>query len=260
MTEAATRELVAGNPKLWIREPVCGLYCQGCGYNILQRLLCELFEEMNIGDDVICLIGCGCVGVFTQALNVDAHHGAHGRPPDAATAIKRLLPDAFVLTVQGDGDALAIGTEALIHAGARGEKISIIMANNGVYGNTGGQMAPTTLVGQVSTTTPLGRDPMTHGFPIHAAELMSQFDGVVYSARGSISSPANYTRTKKMIRAAFQKQLDRAGLGFVEVLTPCPTNWHKTPVEAMKWIDQNVIPLFPLGVIKDVAKAGGAQV
>lgn len=259
MSAVANRVLTAGTPSLWIREPMCSLYCQGCGYPILQRLLCDLMEEMSIGGKAIGCAGAGCVATFFQALNIDAHHGAHGRPPDVATAIKRLRPEAFVFTVQGDGDAIAIGTEPLIQSAARGENITIIMANNGGYGNTGGQMAPTTLLGQVTTTTPEGRKDALHGFPIRVAELMVLLDGVCYSARGSLTSPAHYTRTKKYVKTAFQKQLEGAGLGFVEVLLPCPTNWHLGPLESMKWIEERVMPQFPLGEFKNVAKAGAPK-
>lgn len=254
-----SRKVVSSNPDIWIREPMCGLYCQGCGYPILQRIMGELLEEMSLTDKAVGCAGAGCVWCFFQALKIDAHHGAHGRPPDVATAIKRLKPHLFVFTVQGDGDAMAIGTEALIQAAARSEKLTVIMANNGGYGNTGGQMAPTSLLGQVTTTTPTGRDPNAHGFPIHTAELMAQLDGVCYSARTALTSPAHYTKTKKVIRTAFQKQLDGAGFSFVELLLPCPTNWHLSPVHSMKWIEERVIPQFPLGEFKNVSKAGAKE-
>lgn len=249
MTIDQTREVISGTPRLWL--PDWGvIHCSGCGYPILQRLICEVMEEMELAGRAIACEGAICGG-FGQFLDIDLHQGAHGRSADVATAIKRLLPQAFVLSVQGDGDCIAIGTESLIHAATRGERITVIMANNGGYGMTGGQMAPTTLLGQVTATTPRGRDAHLHGFPIHVPELLTSLEGVAYSARSAVVSPATFMRTKKYLRAAFQKQLDSAGFGFVEVLSPCPTNWHTTPIESLRWIEEKVIPLFPLGEFKN---------
>ena len=178
---------------------------------------------------------------------------AHGRCPDAATGIKRIYHGRpIVFTIQGDGDCIAIGTESLIHSGARSEKITVIMVNNGNYGTTGGQLAPTTVTGQVTTTTPEGRDPNRDGYPIHAAELVAQIKGTVYSARGAVNTPANFQRTEKYVKTAFQKQIDNVGFSFVEILSACPAGWRKTPLESLKWIEERMIPEFPLGEFKNI--------
>jgi 2-oxoglutarate ferredoxin oxidoreductase subunit beta len=179
---------------------------------------------------------------------------AHGRPPDVATAIKRALRGRpIVITLQGDGDCIAIGAEALISAASRGEKITIIMVNNANYGTTGGQMAPTTLLGQITTTTPQGRD-TSSGFPIHVPEFLTSFKGVAYAARGSVHTPANYQRTKKYLKSAIKKQIDKVGLGFVEILAACPPDWHLSPVDSLKFIEEKMLPEFPLGEFKNIER------
>jgi 2-oxoglutarate ferredoxin oxidoreductase subunit beta len=186
-------------------------------------------------------------------VGVDWVFGAHGRPGDIATAIKRVSQGKLIVfTYQGDGDCMAIGTEATIHAACRGERISVIMVNNGNYGTTGGQMAPTTLIGQRTTTTPYGRDVKRDGYPMYAPELLAVMRGVAYSARGAVNSPANYQRTKGYIRTAFQKQLDDVGFSFVEILSACPPDWHLTPIQCLKRIEEEIIPQFPLGEFKNV--------
>lgn len=245
---------VVGLPGIYVRDPVGLWWCRGCGYPIFQRLLCEALEEMGVADDVIASTTGGCNCGIPFGLNIDVMTGAHGRSPDHVTPVKRLRPDAFVFTIQGDGDVIAIGTEPLIQAASRGEKITVLMLNNGQYGNTGGQMAPTTIVGQVTATTQMGRNPETHGYPIRTAELVAVLPGVAYSARGALSSPANFQRTKKYLKAAFQKQVANIGFSFVEILSPCPTNWRLSPLESLKWMEEKMIPVFPLGEFKNVDK------
>jgi 2-oxoglutarate ferredoxin oxidoreductase subunit beta len=235
----------------WL-SPIAFPTCPGCQYWTLGRLVAEVLQELNVYDKVIGIIGVGCHGSATSALDIDRLLCAHGRAPDAATAIKRLRPDAIVCTIQGDGDCIAIGAGSFIGALTRAERINIIMCNNGNYGTTGGQLAPTSLTGQVTTTSPGGRGANQEGYPTHTAEIAAQFRGVAYSARGAMNTPANYQRTKKYIKTAFKKQIDGVGLGFVEVLTTCPPNWHLSPIEALKWIEEKMIPEFPLGEFKNV--------
>ncbi|OGO04665.1 MAG: hypothetical protein A2Y91_05820 [Chloroflexi bacterium RBG_13_54_8] len=225
--------------------------CPGCQYPTVGRIIAELLEELNLDGKTIEVVGIGCNSGVAM-LNIDAIQGSHGGAPDTATAIKRLSPDSFVYTVQGDGDCIAIGAGSFIGALTRGEMITIIMCNNANYGTTGGQMAPTTLMGQITTTSPEGRGAATGGYPVHVAELAATFKGVAYSARGALTSSADYQRTKKYIKAAFKKQIDRIGLGFVEVISACPANWHMSPVESLKWIREKMVPEFPLGEFKNV--------
>lgn len=253
MAEKETKIKVIGVPELFMVDgPSAQFQCPGCQYGVIQRLVLEALAEMELNGRAIGNAGAGCASQFFLPLNIDNSMGAHGRPPDVATGIKRVAPDKFVFTVQGDGDAIAIGTEPLIQAAARGERITVIMANNGGYGMTGGQMAPTTLVDQVTTTSPGGRDARLHGYPIRVPELLATLDGVVYSARGMVHTPAHYQRTRKYIRTAFQKQVDDLGFSFVEIISSCPTNWHLTPVESMKWIEERIVPAFPPGEFKDL--------
>jgi 2-oxoglutarate ferredoxin oxidoreductase subunit beta len=187
-------------------------------------------------------------------MEVDAIIGPHGRPPDMATGVKRVYPENLVFSIEGDGGLISIGGESLLGALTRSEKITVFMLNNAVYGTTGGQMAPTTLPGQVTSTSPTGRDVVTSGFPAHAAEMIATFKGVAYSARGALISAATYKKTKEYIKAAFQKQINNIGLGYVEILTACPTNWHLSPVDSLKWIEEKMVEEFPLGVLKNVDK------
>ena len=242
---------VAGPGRL-LRLPLYG--CPGCHHPLLVRILADLLEEMRLGGIAIHVSGIGCQGTGF-GLYVDVVNGTHGGAPDIATAIKRLSPSSLVFTVQGDGDCMAIGAGALVGALVRAEKITIVMVNNANYGTTSGQLSPTTLIGQKTTTTPDGRTGDDAGYPIHAAEMVAGFRGVVYSARGALNTPANYQRTRKYIRTAFQKQLDGAGLSFVEVLSACPPNWHLSPVESLEWIETSMIPEYPLGEFKNVERA-----
>ena len=245
--KAMKREKVVATPRAMIVFPWA---CPGCHEPIIGRIIAEVLEELDIVDKAIGVSGIGChAGI---SINIDTVMGAHGRAPDMATAIKRLLPEAIVFTIQGDGDCIAIGAGPFIGALTRAERFSIIVCNNANYGTTGGQMAPTTLVGQVTTTSSGGRDPITAGYPVHIAELVTMFKGVAYSARGAVNTPANYQRTKRYIRAALQKQIDGVGLSFVEVLSACPPNWHLSPVESLKWIEEKMILEFPLGEFKNL--------
>jgi 2-oxoglutarate ferredoxin oxidoreductase subunit beta len=241
-------KVVGAGHVLWM--PVPG--CPGCQAGSVGRIIADVLEEMGLDGKAILSDGIGChSGV--AVLNLDVVQGSHGGAPDMATAVKRLSPDSFVFTVQGDGDCIAIGAGSFIGALTRGEMITIIMVNNANYGTTGGQMAPTTLMGQKTTTTPSGRDAASGGgYPVRVAELAATFRSVAYSARGALTTPANYQRTKKYIKTAFQKQVDHAGLGFVEVLAACPPNWHLSPVESLKWIEEKMIAEFPLGEFKNV--------
>jgi 2-oxoglutarate ferredoxin oxidoreductase subunit beta len=243
MSEAtATKERVGGLQRsYWM--PLQG--CPGCQHPIVSRLIGEVLEEMNLDGEVVVALGVGCAATIAT-LNLDAV---------LATAIKRLDPERFVITMQGDGDCIAIGAGPLIAAMARGENITVIMANNTNYGTTGGQLAPTTVMGQVTATTPRGRDPQMEGFPIHTAELAATFQGVCYSARGALNTMANYQRTRKFLKKAFQKQLDQEGLSFVEVISACPPNWHMTPLESLDWITNEVLREFPVGEFKNAKRA-----
>jgi 2-oxoglutarate ferredoxin oxidoreductase subunit beta len=226
-------------------------FCPGCQNPTVGRMIAEVLEEMKAGDSTVSCLGIGCSSFIGFMLDIDLINGPHGRAPDLATGAKRMHPDNLVFTVQGDGDLLSIGAESLMGALARSEKITIIMINNTVYGTTGGQAAPTTLVGQKTATTPLGKDAVGFGYPIHAAETIATFKGVAYSARGALNTFANFMLTRKYIRTAFERQLENIGLTFVEILTPCPTNWHMSPVKSLKWMGETLIQEYPLGEFKN---------
>jgi len=257
-TKNIAKEVVVEKPLLlrgeaWM-DIIWDLFCPGCQIPLVGRLIAESLEELGVKDRAI-MVGCvGCTGILIASLTMDRVSPAHGRGPDVATALKRLHPDTVVFTVQGDGDCIAIGAGPLIGALTRAEKITVIMVNNTNYGTTGGQLAPTTLTGQVTSTTPKGRSPSAEGYPMHTAEMVATFKGTAYSARGSLHTPADYQRTKKYIRTAFQKQMEGVGFGFVEVITACPVNWHMTPVQALDWIGEKVVAEFPLGEFKNVTR------
>jgi len=229
-------------------------YCPGCTHGIVHRLVAECLEEMGELDNAINVSPVGCAVLALNYFNFDGMQAAHGRAPATATGIKRVHPDNMVLTYQGDGDLASIGMCEIVHAAARGEKITTIFINNGIYGMTGGQMAPTTLPGMKATTAPYGRDVNIQGYPIKVCELLSTLDGAKYIERVSVDSPANVIKAKKAIRKALETQ--KAGLGFslIEVLSSCPTNWGKTPVDALKFVREEMIPYYPLGVYKDTTK------
>ena len=231
-------------------------YCPGCGHGVANRLLAESIEEMGIAGDTIgvCYVGCG--GMMYDFFNIDYAFPLHGRSPAVATGIKRVRPDKIVIGYQGDGDLAAIGTAEIIHAATRGENLTVIFVNNGIYGMTGGQMAPTTLVGMKATTAPKGRDPKEHGYPMHMCELMNQLTAPYYLERTSCNTPANVAKTKAAIRKAFQNQLDGKGFSMVEIVTSCPTNWGLEPLEALDFLEDKMFKEFPLGVIRDKDKEG----
>lgn len=237
-------------PRLLKRVPFH--YCPGCGHSIVHRLMTELIDEMNLEDRIIGIPPPGCSVFAYHYFDVDMAESAHGRGAAVATGIKRAFPEAIVFTYQGDGDLAAIGTAETIHAANRGERITAIFINNAVYGMTGGQMAPTTLSQQVTTTTPYGRDTGIEGYPIKMSEIVALVKGAVYIERTAVNSPANIRKTKKAIRKAFQAQIDDLGYSLVEILSPCPTNWRMNPLESWQWIDKDMIKEFPLGVIKDI--------
>ncbi len=226
-------------------------YCPGCGHSIVHRLLAEVFDEMDLQDKAIGIPPPGCSVFAYHYLDVDMAESAHGRGAAVATGIKRACPEAIVFTYQGDGDLAAIGTAETIHAANRGENFTAIFINNAVYGMTGGQMAPTTLLSQKTTTSPFGREAAIEGYPIRMSEILALVKGSVYIERTAVNSPANIRKTKKAIKKAFQTQIDGLGFSLVEILSPCPTNWKMEPVEAWQWIDKVMSKEFPLGVIKD---------
>ena len=222
-------------------------YCPGCTHGIIHRLVAEVLEELDVLGKAIGVAPVGC-GVFAyEYFNCDMHEAAHGRAPAVATGIKRVLPESVVFTYQGDGDLAAIGTAEVVHAAHRGEKITTIFVNNTIYGMTGGQMAPTTLIGQKATTAPEGRDEESAGKPIRMSELLATIDGAAFVERVSVHNVANIRKAKKAIRRAFETQIARKGFSIVEVLSTCPTNWGLTAIEAMKWLEDNMIPYYPLG-------------
>ena len=227
-------------------------YCPGCGHGIINRLLMEVIEEMGLQDKAICVAPAGCGMLLYNYFEIDVIESAHGRGSAVATGIKRVLPDNLVFSYQGDGDLAAIGTAEGFHAANRGENITVIFVNNGVYGMTGGQMAPTTLVDQVTTTTPCGRDSVDAGHPVRICEVFSMLDGTSYLERVAVNKPAAVLKAKKAIAKAFQRQVDGRGFSLVEILSPCPVNWKMGPLEACRWIDEVMTKKFPLGVVKEV--------
>jgi 2-oxoglutarate ferredoxin oxidoreductase subunit beta len=232
-------------------------YCPGCGHGIIHRLVAELLDELQLASRTIGVASVGCSVFAYDYFHVDFVESPHGRAPAVATGVRRVRPDAFVFTYQGDGDLAAIGTAEIVHAAARGERITAVFVNNGIYGMTGGQLAPTSLVGQRTTSTPLGRDPALVGYPIPITEMLALLPGVAYAARGSIADPSLVGKTKSMLRAAFRSQLDGAGFSIVEVLSTCPVGWGLTPLQAMEHVKTEVVNTYPLGVIVD--RTGGTR-
>ena len=228
-------------------------YCPGCTHGIVHRLVAEVIDELGIEGNTVGVAPVGCSVFAYNYFNCDMIEAAHGRAPAVATGMKRTHPDTVVFTYQGDGDLAAIGTAETVHAATRGENITIIFINNAIYGMTGGQMAPTTLPGQVTTTSPYGRDRKIQGNPIRVCEMLSTLDGTALAARVSVDNPKAIMNAKKMIRKAFDNQLAGRGFSIVEVLSTCPTNWGMTPREALQWLRDNMIPSYPLGVYKDTS-------
>ncbi len=228
-------------------------YCPGCTHGIIHRLVGECLEELGVTGRAIGVASVGC-SVFTyNYFNCDMVQAAHGRAPAVATGLKRTHPDSTVFTYQGDGDLAAIGTAETVHAATRGENITIIFINNAIYGMTGGQMAPTTLPGQVTTTSPYGRDRKIQGNPIRVCEMLSTLDGVALAARVSVDTPKAVVAAKKAIKKAFTYQQEGKGFTIIEVLSTCPTNWGMSPVDALQWLRDNMMPYYPLGTYKDIA-------
>jgi 2-oxoisovalerate ferredoxin oxidoreductase beta subunit len=226
-------------------------YCPGCGHGIAHKLIAEALDELGLQDHTVFVSPVGCSVFAYYYFNVGNVQVAHGRAPAAATAIKRGDPDSIVVAYQGDGDLAAIGTAEIIHAANRGEKITCFFVNNAIYGMTGGQMAPTTLVGQKSTTSPWGRRPVNEGFPLHISEMLATLEAPVYIERVALSDNKNIMRARRAIKKALELQRSGAGFTFVEILSPCPTIWNKDPIEARKWVAETMIPAFPLNVFRD---------
>ena len=226
--------------------------CPGCTHGIIHRLVAEVLEELGVGETAIGIAPVGCAVFAYNYFNCDMMEAAHGRAPACATGAKRVHPDKVVFTYQGDGDLASIGAAEIVHAAARGEKITTIFVNNAIYGMTGGQMAPTSLPGQITTTSPYGRDTAHCGFPVKMSEMLSQLNGPAYIERVSVHDVPHVIAAKKAIKKAFEAQIEGKGFSMVEVLSTCPTNWGLTPQEALKWLEENMIPQFPLGVYKEV--------
>lgn len=227
-------------------------YCPGCTHGIIHRLVAEAIEELGVEGKTVGVASVGCSVMCYDYFSCDMVQAPHGRAQAVATGLKRAKPENVIFTYQGDGDLAAIGTAETVHAATRGENITVIFVNNAIYGMTGGQMAPTTLVGQRTTTSPRGRDKDLCGEPIRMAELLATIEGSAYIERTAVNNTANIIKTKKAIRKAFEAQMDRKGFSMVEVLSTCPTNWGKSPVEAMQWLEDEMIPYYPLGVFKEV--------
>ncbi|MCL2878660.1 MAG: thiamine pyrophosphate-dependent enzyme [Treponema sp.] len=252
---------IYGHPDSLYKVPT--KYCAGCGHGVIHRIITEIIDELGIREQTIITNPVGCAIWADLYFDVDTVQPAHGRTPAAATGIKRALPDHLVICYQGDGDMAAIGTAEMIHAANRGEKFTTIFVNNAIYGMTGGQMAPTTLLGQKATTAPYGRDADENGlagmgYPIRVCELLSSLEGTRYIARGAVNNAANVRKTRQYIKKAFEAQMSGKGFTMVEILSPCPTNWGMGPVEAVEWLEKNMFPVFPLGEIKNTLDGGVA--
>lgn len=230
-------------------------YCPGCGHGIIHRVLCEVIDELGMREKTVAIAPVGCAVLAYDYWNFDTMEAAHGRTPAVATGVKRVLPDRLVFTYQGDGDLAAIGTAEIIHAANRGENISVVFVNNGVYGMTGGQMAPTTLLGQTTATCQFARRAEKEGYPLKIMEMMALIDGVSYLERASVHDVRAVHNAKKAIKRSFRTQLQGNGFSMVEVLSPCPTYWGLDPTSAMRRIEEEIIKEYPLGIIKD-GKAG----
>ena len=248
-------EKVYARTKTFQKEMVSG-FCPGCMHGTVFKLIGEVMEELGIVDKTTCVLGVGCCGLAMEYITYDNTTSPHGRACAVATGIKRSTPEAVVYTYQGDGDLASIGLAETMSAANRGENITVIFVNNGIYGMTGGQMAPTTLVGMKATTAPQGRDPKEHGYPMHMCEILNQLTAPYYLERTSCNNPANVNKTKAAIKKAFQNQLDGKGFSMVEIVTSCPTNWGLDPIEALGFLENNMLKEFPLGVVRDKSKEG----
>ncbi len=232
-------------------------YCPGCTHGIVHRLVAEVLEELGVVGQTVGVASVGCSVFSYNYFNCDMVQAAHGRAPAVATGIKRAVPENVVFTYQGDGDLAAIGMAETVHAATRGENITVIFINNAIYGMTGGQMAPTSLPGQITQTSPYGRDTSTAGHPIRVCELLSTLSGTALAQRVTVDSVKNVNIAKKAIKKGFQNQIDKKGYSIIEVVSTCPTNWGLTPEESMNWLRENMLEYYPLGVYKDIDAEGG---
>ena len=231
-------------------------YCPGCTHGIVHRLVAEVIDELGIEEKTVGVAPVGCSVFAYNYFNCDMVEASHGRAPAVATGLRRSLPDGVVFTYQGDGDLAAIGTAETVHAATRGENITVIFINNAIYGMTGGQMAPTSLPGQVTQTTPYGRDVKVAGNPVRVCEMLATLDGVALAQRVTVDCVKNVNIAKKAIKKAFQYQMEGLGYSIVEVVSTCPTNWGLSPIEALGWLRENMLPYYPLGVYKDIKEGG----
>ena len=232
-------------------------YCPGCTHGIVHRLVAEVLDELGVEGQTVGVASVGCSVFSYNYINCDMVQAAHGRAPAVATGLKRALPDNVIFTYQGDGDLAAIGMAETVHAATRGENITVIFINNAIYGMTRGQMAPTSLPGQVTQTSPYGRDVKTAGYPIRVCELLSTLSGTALAQRVTVDSVAHVREAKKAIKKGFENQINKRGYSIIEVVSTCPTNWGLSPKEAMNWLRDNMLPYYPLGVYKDVTEEGG---
>ncbi len=237
-----------------IRDNTEYTFCPGCGHGVAVRLLCQAIDDFNVRENAICMVGVGCTAFLYHFIDIDSLECPHGRATAEGTGVKRINPDKFVFTYQGDGDFAAIGMTESMYAGIRGENLTTICVNNTNYGMTGGQMGPTTLLGQVTTTTPYGRDPKLNGYPVKIAEQIAKLDGTAFAARVSLDSVPNIIKAQAAIKKACEVQIKKLGYGFVEILSPCPTNWKMSPEKANQHIRDNMMKEYPLGIFKDVTE------
>ena len=226
-------------------------YCPGCGHGVAHRLIAEVLDELDVRERAIIIAPVGCAVFADSYFNCDAIQGPHGRGPAIATGIKRSKPESIVFSYQGDGDLASIGTAEIVHAAVRSENITVIFINNAIYGMTGGQLAPTTLVGQVATTAPKGRDPKLQGYPVNVCEMLSAIKGAKYLERTAVDTPANIIKAKRAIKKAFENQVNGVGFSMVEILAQCPTNWGSDAVKSLEFVQKDMMAQFPLGVFKD---------
>lgn len=229
-------------------------YCPGCSHGIVHRIIAEVIDELGIEGKTVGVAPVGCAVMNYDYFNCDMIQAPHGRAPAVATGLKRAVPENVIFTYQGDGDLIAIGTAETVHSATRGENITVIFINNAIYGMTGGQMAPTSLPNQVTQTTPYGRDVQTAGYPVRVCELLSTLDGVALAQRTTVDCVKNVNLTKRAIKKGFQNQIDKKGFSIIEIVSVCPTNWGMSPVDSLKWLQENMIPYYPLGVYKDGEK------
>ncbi|MDO8747477.1 MAG: thiamine pyrophosphate-dependent enzyme [Thermodesulfovibrionales bacterium] len=232
-------------------NPVPFRFCPGCGHSLIHRIIAECIDNLNIREKVVGIAPVGCAVFAYDYFNFDILEVAHGRPPAAATGLKRVMPDRIIFSYQGDGDLAAIGTAEIIHAANRGENLTVFFVNNATYGMTGGQMAPTTLISQKTTTTPRGRNIKTSGYPLRVSEMLATIEGVSFIARTSVDSVKNLMTAKKNVEKAFRYQMEGKGFSFVEILSPCPIDWGMSTEESIDWMRSEMIAVFPLGTFKD---------